>query len=374
VDPVRGAPRLRVLFVIAHLDKGGGQAVQCRQLVERLHRHVEGEFLALTTNPDVSVGATDGPATIVGRLTFPGGLRDLRREIRKRREEYDLVQAFDPYYSIPAARLAGVAPLVARLGAHPVEDLASRYGRLGRAGMSAVNLWLYHGTTVVVNARHLASAFPGRPVVCIPNGVDVDRFPARRNPDSARTALGLPVGVPLVVFTGKVIPRKNVEELFELARRIPGLHVVLVGSYTEPYYGDGYLRRLRAEYPDVLPRLHAVGEVPMGDVPRYLEAADLFVFPSRLEGMPNSVLEALAAGVPVVAARTDAHLEIISPEVGWLYAGTDELVRQVTQLLADPALGARVAGRARELVRERFSLEAAARRYFALYQQLTHHP
>jgi len=361
---------VKVLFVIAHLDKGGGQAVQCRQLVERLRKHVDGEFLALSSSPTGSPGTEGGPATIVGRLAFPAGLRALRKEIRHRRGEYDLVQAFDPYYSIPAARLAGADPLVVRLGAHPVEDLASRYGAAGRAGMTALNLWLYHGTTVVVNARHLAGAFEGRPVVCIPNGVDVDRFSAHRDRDAARTGLGLPLGVPIALFTGKVIPRKNVEELFELARRIPRLHVVLVGSYNEPYYGDGYLRKLRAEYPEVVSRLHAVGEVPMGEVPRYLEAADVFVFPSRLEGMPNSVLEALAAGVPVVAARTEAHVEIVSPEIGWLYQGVDELERQVTLLLSDPSLGERVAGRAREVVRERFSLEAATRSYLELYRRV----
>jgi glycosyltransferase involved in cell wall biosynthesis len=363
---------VKVLFVIAHLDKGGGQAVQCRQLVERLRGHVEGEFLALTTSPTPKIGSADGPATIVGRLEFPKGLSILRSEIRRRLAEYDLVQAFDPYYSIPAARLAHAEPLVVRLGAHPVEDLASRYGVAGRAAMTALNLWLYHGTTVVVNARHLGQQFEGRAVQCIPNGVDVDRFPDPRDPAAARGALGLPLDVPVVVFTGKVIPRKNVEDLFELARRVPTLHVVLVGSFTEPYYGDGYLRGLHAKYPDLAPRIHAVGEVAMQEIPRYLEAADVFVFPSRLEGMPNSVLEALAAGVPVVAARTDAHVEIIPPDIGWLYDGTDELVRQVTALLADPALGRRVAGRARAVARERFSLEAAARSYVALYDQILH--
>jgi glycosyltransferase involved in cell wall biosynthesis len=361
---------VKVLFVIAHLDKGGGQAVQCRQLVERLRPHVESEFLALSSDPTTPTGATDGPATIVGRLEFPKGLATLRREIRSRLREYDLVQAFDPYYSIPAARLASAHPLVVRLGAHPVEDLASRYGAVGRSGMYALNLWLYHRTTVVVNARHLEAAFPGRSVTCIPNGVDVDRFPAHRDPDAARTALGLPLGVPIVLFTGKVIPRKNVEELFELAHRDPRLHVVLVGSFTEPFYGDGYLRRLRAQYPDLCARVHAVGEVPMDRVPRYLEAADVFVFPSRLEGMPNSVLEALAAGIPVVAARTDAHVEIVTPEVGWLYDGIDELEREVSALLSDPALGRRVADRAREVVRTRFSLEAAAQQYLELYRRV----
>ena len=108
----------------------------------------------------------------------------------------------------------------------------------------------------------------------------------------------------------------------------------------------------------------------MDVVPRYLEAADVFVFPSRLEGMPNSVLEALAAGVPVIAARTEAHVEIISPEIGWLYEGVEELQQQVQALLSDPSLGHRVAERAREVVRTKYSLEAAAQNYFDLSRSL----
>jgi glycosyltransferase involved in cell wall biosynthesis len=361
---------MKVLFVIAHLDKGGGQAVQVRQLMERLLPLVDGEFLALTSLPQVEPGTRDGPSTIVGPLRFPEGLRILRREIRRRRGKVDLVQAFDPYYALPAARLAGASPLVMRMGAHPVEDFASRYGTPGRWAMRAGAIWLYSGTTVVVNAQHLRSEFPGRPVEYIPNGVDVDRFPERRDPEGARRELGLPAGVPLAIYTGKVIPRKNLEDLFRLADRLPSLHVVLVGNFNEPYYGDRYYRELLAGFPNVGTRVRAVGEVGMASIPRYLEAGDLFVFPSRLEGMPNSVLEALAAGIPVVASRTDAHAEIIAPDTGRMYRDVDELVGQATELLADETLRRRLGARARAVVRERFSLEAAARAYVELYSAL----
>jgi glycosyltransferase involved in cell wall biosynthesis len=365
---------VRVLFVIAHLDKGGGQAVQVRQLMERLLPRVDGEFLALTTRPEVPNGSHDGPATIVGPLRFPEGLRVLRREIRRRKGQFDLIQAFDPYYALPAARLARASPLVIRMGAHPVEDFASRYHTVGRVAMRSVNLWLYSGTTVVVNARHLVSEFGGRPVVFIPNGVDVDRFPEHRDPEGARRELGLPVEGPIAVYTGKVIPRKNLEDLFLLARRLTSLHLVLVGSYREPYYGEGYYRQLLSSFPEVVPRVHAVGEVAMTAVPRYLEAADLFVFPSRLEGMPNSVLEAQAAGVAVIASRTEAHAEIISPDTGRMYGDLDELVRVASELLADPGARQRLGERARNVARERFSLEAAATAYLHLYTSLISEP
>jgi glycosyltransferase involved in cell wall biosynthesis len=361
---------MKVLFAIAHLNKGGGQVVQVLQLVRRLGPVVDGELLTLraAAGPAPTVEGVD--VRVVGDLRMPRGLLDLRGAIRERHTAYDLVQAFDQYYSLPAARLAGARPLVVRMGAHPTEDLGSRYGAYGRNAARVANLWLFSRTTVVVNAGHLRPTFAGRSVVCIPNGVDSDRFHTPRDPDGAREHLGLPRGVPLVVFTGKIIPRKNVQDLYWLARELPALHVALVGNDREEYYGDRYHREVRAAFPDVLPRVHATGEVSMDQIPAYLEAADLFVFPSRLEGMPNSVLEAWAAGLPVVAADTEAHREIFSPATGVLYRERGELKAAVEGLLAEPARARAMGEAGRRFVVENHSLDAAARRYLDLYASL----
>jgi glycosyltransferase involved in cell wall biosynthesis len=361
---------VKVLFAIAHLNKGGGQAVQVLQLVRRLAPRVGGELLALRAAGAPPSFENEPEVRVVGDLRFPGGLRQLQHAIRDRRGSYDLLQVFDPYYSLPAARLARARPLVVRMGAHPVEDIASRYGTPGRWAARAINPWLYSGTTVVVNASHLRSAFSGRRVVCIPNGVDGERFHFPRDPVAARVRLGLPPSVPTAVFTGKIIPRKNVEDLYWLARAIPSLHVLLLGNDREEYYGDRYHREIRAQFPDVLSRIHAVGEIPMERVPGYLEAADLFVFPSRLEGMPNSVLEAWAAGLPVVAADTAAHREILTDATGLLYRDRAELQTRVNSLVEDRGAAVAMGAAGRQLVLDQYSMDAAARRYLELYSDL----
>jgi glycosyltransferase involved in cell wall biosynthesis len=361
---------MKVLFAIAHVNKGGGQAVQVLQLVRRLAPRVGGELLALHAAGAPSSFESEPEVEVVGDLRFPSGLGQLRRAIRERMGSFDLLQVFDPYYSLPAARLEGAGPLVVRMGAHPVEDIASRYGITGRIIARTVNPWLYAGTTVVVNATHLRDAWPGRPVVFIPNGVDAARFPFPRDPGRARAQLGLPAGPPMIAFTGKIIPRKNVEDLYWLAREIPNLHVLLLGNDQEEYYGDRYHREIRAAYPDVLLRVHATGEVPMERVPTYLEAADIFVFPSRLEGMPNSILEALAAGLPVVAADTAPHREILPEGMGLLYTDRARLKADVDRLIADPALARSMGDSGRKYAVDRFSMDAAAQRYLELYEHV----
>jgi glycosyltransferase involved in cell wall biosynthesis len=361
---------MRVLFAIAHLGKGGGQAVQAWQLVRRLAPRVDGELLTLRTpGIDATVPMLDIVRT-VGELRFPSGVLELRRAIVARAGRYDVLQVFDPYYSLPAARLARARRIVVRLGAHPVEDLASRYGAPARLALALVNPWLYSGTTVVVNARHLADAFPPGRTTFIANGVDIERFAEVRAPGEARAEFGLPAGVPLLAYTGKILPRKNLEDLYWLVDAAPELHLAIAGTDREPGYGDAYHRGLRARYPGALARVHLVGELSVDRVPRFLEAADVFVFPSRLEGMPNSVLEAMAAGLPVVASDTAAHREILPESVGWLYGDRDDLLAAVRRLVSDPQEARRRGALARRHVAERFGFDAATDAYLRLYDSL----
>ena len=362
---------MRVLYAIAHLDKGGGQAVQCRQLFDRLRRRLDGaELLTLSARSSSARGPQPDGSTVLAPLRFPGGLFDLRRGIRERAKEFDVVHAFDIYYALPAAKLARMDPLVVRLGSHPVEDLASRWGRAGRWWMDAVRPWLFHGVTTVVNSPHLIPTVTGGDVRCIPNGVDVARFESGPDRSAARARLHLDPGGPVVAFTGKVLPRKRVEEILWLLGERPDLRLLLVGALSEPYYGDRYWRGLERDFASVMPRVHAVGEVSIEELPTYLAASDLFVFPSRLEGMPNSILEAMAAGLPVVASDNPAHAEIVRGGGGTVYQSRAELLDAVDRLLADPSERERIGRESRRYVSERYSFDAAVEAYLRLYREL----
>lgn len=123
-------------------------------------------------------------------------------------------------------------------------------------------------------------------ILVAPNGVDPLCFRPRPKSE-ARSRLKLPPDMPIAVFVGHLIPRKGVDVAVSAMRRFPQAGLVLLGAGTPP-----------ADVPNLL---HA-GPVDHSEVPWWLNAADVFVFPTTAEGCPNALLEAAACGVPVVAS------------------------------------------------------------------------
>lgn len=154
--------------------------------------------------------------------------------------------------------------------------------------------------------------------------------------------------------------------LIELARRLagpaPDVGFVLVGGGAD----EARLRQAAAG----LPNLRFTGEV--GNVGDHLAAFDLFIYPSRHEGLGSILLDALAAGLPIVASAVGGIPEIVADGENGLLCppgDVDALERAVLALRADPALRARMASANREKARQ-FTAAAMTARYAALYRDL----
>nr|WP_275585857.1 glycosyltransferase family 4 protein [Geodermatophilus sabuli] len=182
---------------------------------------------------------------------------------------------------------------------------------------------------------------------------------------AARAALGLDPCRPVVLTVGRLTHMKGPWHLVDavpgLLSRFPGLAVV--------FLGDGPLREALARQAADLGVERAVvlaGHRP--DARALLDAADVFVLPSRHEGMPLAALEAMEAGLPVVGTRVTGTEEVVADGVtGALvrYGDPAALCAALARLLGDPSLGRRqgAAGRARYLARstrERMARETAA--------------
>lgn len=363
---------MRVLFVGSHLDKGGGQALQTLQLFEELRKSVEGEYLCLHAGGTHSELLKREGVRVVGRLRMPQGIFDLRSAIRAERGNWDVVQVFDVYFGLSAAYLAGAHPRTVLFGTDPIHYVDWRYGAAARTLTWASLEVLMRDTGLVVNSPALAEDYRRFSPVFIPNGFDLDRFGSLPAKEDARRLLGLPPDARIVLWIGKVVSAKRVEWLLEGLRRIPNSFLVAVGGYNEEHFGDQYYRDLRSRYADVVSRAVFTGEVPHSKIGLYLASADVFGFPSEFEGMPNAVMEAMGAALPVVASDIPAHRAIIrSGETGFLARGPEELTERISTLLDDPDLSNRVGQRAREEVRAEYTFDRVRGRYLDLYREMS---
>ncbi len=210
---------------------------------------------------------------------------------------------------------------------------------------------------------------PGR-ITVVYNGVETARFADAPERAAARGALGLPLDAPLVALVGRLCAQKGQEELLRAApsilRRHPSARLVLAGEADEPAT-EARLRSLAAEL-GVAQAVHFAGFV--ADVPALYAAADLVVAPSRWEGFGLALVEAMAAGRPIVATRAGAIPEVVAEgETALLVAPGDPaaLAEAVAGLLADPVALAELGRRGRERAR-RFSWERAGHALDTLYR------
>jgi glycosyltransferase involved in cell wall biosynthesis len=184
-------------------------------------------------------------------------------------------------------------------------------------------------------------------------------------PESAQPPATL-ASPPVIGSVGRLAEQKGYDLLVRALPALPAASLVLVGD--GPARGD--LERLAAEL-GVSGRLHVTGWT---DDPRgYLAAFDVFALPSRWEGLPLGILEAMHAGLPVVACDVGSVAEAVRDgETGFLLApdDLDALRERLRGLLADPRLARRLGERGRALATERFTDTAMARRYETLYREL----
>lgn len=203
---------------------------------------------------------------------------------------------------------------------------------------------------------------PGR-VVHIPNGVDLGHFrPAdRRGRAAARAGFGIAGDEPLAVYCGRFVDVKRVDLLVRAALTA-GLRLAVVGE--GPMQDD--LCALAAREP----RLTVLGGVD--DTAPLLRAADLYVSASVTEGMSNSVLEAMAAGLPVVASPASGMDDLLGGGAGLATdTGEDALVAALHHAAGDEAWRQAEGERHRATAERRFSLEVTADRLYALYARVS---
>jgi glycosyltransferase involved in cell wall biosynthesis len=208
---------------------------------------------------------------------------------------------------------------------------------------------------------------PGRGVAChvIPYGVDVKAFHPGADVEPARRRFGLAPGERLVLTVQRLYPRKGVATFLEaaalVARDVPQARFVVVGDGPE----RPALER-RAAALGIAARVVFAGAVANAQLPALYAAADVFAFHTLHEGLGIVLLEALAAGCPVVTTAAGGTLDIVRPgDTGLLVEPGDAaaFAGAVVTILRDPALTDILRARARRAAETEFDWDAVAGRY-----------
>lgn len=308
---------------------------------------------------------------------FVPEVANLRRIIREQRA--DLVQVFGPIYphGAIAAHLEHVPVVWQLLGTFAPLPIRTAF-------MPAV---LYLSDIVMTTGQAIARAHPGasslgKRLVPFYPPVDTEEFrpdPVRRA--RAREELGIPPDALLVGTVGNLNWVKGHDLLVRAAalvrQRIPNTFFRILGATTSTqvrYYEEhvrslaGRLGLLREE------RLQFVE--PGSRVAEFLPAFDLFVLTSRAEGVPTSVLEAMACGLPVVSTDVGAVREVVEEgTTGRVVASRDShaVAAPIIELLSKPNLRQAMGSAARKIAVERYDISACAETHLAAYKLACHH-
>lgn len=361
----------RILHIIPSLDRAGAEK-QLTLLCSRLER---GEFdvhvSALTRGGPLECELRQAgiPVTVIGKRwkADPVSFARLRNHIRALQP--DLVHTWmfaAGAYGRQAARSCGVPGVVA--SERCVDRWKARWQWWIDRRLAAFTDRII-ANTAAVRDYCVEHGMPEDKFCIIPNGIE----PAAAS-DVTRSELlrelGLPTGSKLIAAIGRLWPQKRVRDLVWVAEL---LHL-LRKDFHFLIIGDGPQREALARYIHVLgveEFVHLLGH--RNDLGRILPHIDVLWLGSDYEGMPNSILEAMAAGVPVVATDIPGNRDLVVPgETGFLcpVRGRSDFCRETDRILSDAELAARLGEAARRRAMEQFGVDRMVAGHARLYREL----
>lgn len=299
---------------------------------------------------------------LLGRLVRI--MRDFRPDIVHSRN-WGAIEA------MPAARMSAVPAAIHSEHGYEVDMLKGLPTR-----RRVLRRLAYACADVVFTVSHELQSYharqtwlPEERIRVLPNGVDTSSFVRRPvEGEETRRQLGFADGSPVIGAVGRLVQIKDHMTLLRAAELLIGrgmpVHVLVVGSGPEL----ARLEEFVATSPRLSGRVAFAGAV--SDVAASLNAMDIFVLPSLSEGMSNTLMEAMASSLPVVATRVGGNPELIKEEhSGWLFEPGDALALSaiLERLCRDPNLRQRLGQTARLRTIQFFSLESMIESYRHLY-------
>ncbi len=362
--------KIRILEVLASLQRAGAErmavSLACGLDANRFDTEVVSLYDAYPEGFEPALAAGGIPVRHLGkhRGFDPRMVPRLARVMREYHPAIVHTHSYVLRYTLPAGLAAGRPCMV-----HTVHNLAfrevDRFGRLihraaFRAGAAAV-------AVSAEVARSFREVYCADPAAVIPNGVDLDRF--HRPAEDWRRGNGFNEQDGLIVSVARLEPQKNPLLLIDaFARGLAGdarWRLLLAGGGSLRETADRHAVRL-----GVGERVHFLGV--RTDIPDLLAACDLFALAADWEGSPMAVIEAMAAGLPVVATAVGGVPELVEHGVTGLLAppgDTAALAESLAALARDPRRRTEFSARAHERA-ARFGARAMIRSYAELFERV----
>ncbi|MDP8230795.1 MAG: glycosyltransferase [Candidatus Gorgyraea atricola] len=262
----------------------------------------------------------------------------------------------------------------------PVSIGNRRFGRLKRFFFSAADFYI--SVNPAMSQGLLDADISQDRMATIPNGVDIERFCPSKSHDeknALRKSLKLPKEAFIILFVGFFSKDKGVDVLFEAYKDIiadfkdKDIRLLFIGSTDTSYF------EIKQEIIERIKKEIRVGKMEEKvlfvektlDIEKYYKASDVFVLPSFREGLPNSLMEAMASGLPCVSSRLRVIEDylITHDSDGLLFEPGDVngLYLALTRLLGEPGLAKEMGIKARKRTIDYFSIERLAKKYRDAY-------
>jgi glycosyltransferase involved in cell wall biosynthesis len=297
-----------------------------------------------------------------------GAIQELKSLVEDQRIE--ILHCHEPksrLYGAIVSRMTGV-PLVATHHNWTGQDLRTRLVELIDAAV------LHSCQKVVAVSSSVAESMrrvliSSSRIEVIPNGIDLSVFKDSQQNSELRASLGIPPGVPVIGAVGRLDIQKAHERLIEAARKLTDAGqdaiYLIVGEGVERPRLESLVRNLGLSDRVLLPGYRS-------DIKPFLAIMDLFVLPSRREGTPMALLEAMAMRKPVVATAVGGVPDVLTDGIDGIMlpeSGVAGLSDALLRLLRDPALARQIARSGRRRVENEFSSRRMASRYEDMYRR-----
>lgn len=372
-----------LIFSLAYYPRVGGAEIAIKELTDRMSdiefhmvtQRFDSLLPEIETLGNIRVYRVGSGVSYLSKMLFVprAALKGLRLH---RKEHFDGMWAMMSYMTFPITimRLCGIrVPYALTLQeGDPFEHVFKRWHiRILRPLLAA---GFRRASVVQVISNFLAhwgeTMGVGKKTLVIPNGVDIAHFSApvsQRLIDEAKGELGKKMGDVFLITVSRLVHKNAVDDCIAALTRLPeNVKCIVVGSgpLEKELKSQVINHKLQA-------RVQFLGHVDHADMPKYLAASDIFIRPSRSEGMGNSFIEAMAAGLPVIGTQEGGIADFLfdekrnpdTPVTGWAVDADspEQIVEAVKNIMAHPEKVSAVVRTAREMVKEKYDWNLIAR-------------